>query len=323
MHSADDHILFPHHENQDSSGEKLLHHWWGIVSSYTGCKITVPADKLVAIAGIAQLFRSLLNDNYICGLWEQTFIEDLLWSVFGPGEPRPSEYRAPTWSWASVDGTILGYTKHMLEESSKDYEAEILTYQVTLKNMIHPFGEVVEASMTMRAKILPLMLNGMECTFIERKGVTGRMGSTSGYWVPPKGNCLESRFFSDTLAESDGSANEERVAASFESDEGTSQDHAESDGSESEERVRVMFDSDEGTSQDHKMGFYVIILRSGRTWGDFGQAGYRDKGWMRGILALRDSSEAEQYRRVAMLDIWDFKGLDWFDNTSPRLVTLV
>ncbi|KAF9456486.1 heterokaryon incompatibility protein-domain-containing protein, partial [Collybia nuda] len=106
-HPMNDYILFPKQASNDdiSNIDELRDHWGSILAGYTGCKITVPADKLVALAGVAEIFQSRFNDDYIAGLWRKTLLDDLLWRVFGPG-CRPAEYRAPTWSWASVDGSI-------------------------------------------------------------------------------------------------------------------------------------------------------------------------------------------------------------------------
>ncbi len=76
-----------------------------------------PSDKFVALASIAELFQSSLKDQYVAGLWSRTLLYDLLWKVWAPMGPdeqhlsRPTEYRAPTWSWASVDGKLdLSYS---------------------------------------------------------------------------------------------------------------------------------------------------------------------------------------------------------------------
>ncbi|KAI0453404.1 hypothetical protein F5B21DRAFT_479225 [Xylaria acuta] len=59
--------------------------------------------KLVAIAGVARMFGKVRKSRYLAGLWEHTLIEDLLWYRAGDPKPRPQDFRAPTWSWASVN----------------------------------------------------------------------------------------------------------------------------------------------------------------------------------------------------------------------------
>ncbi|EGO54152.1 hypothetical protein NEUTE1DRAFT_13510, partial [Neurospora tetrasperma FGSC 2508] len=67
--------------------------WNRIIWKYTGCDISRSEDKLIACSGIAKRFESLLQDTYVAGIW------------LGPGL-RPGVYRAPSWSWASIDGVI-------------------------------------------------------------------------------------------------------------------------------------------------------------------------------------------------------------------------
>ncbi|KAF2813107.1 uncharacterized protein BDZ99DRAFT_517395 [Mytilinidion resinicola] len=81
-------------------------------------------DKLPAVSGLAQSFlenMKLMNgepDVYLAGLWKGDLIPSLLRCVVGWDHTKPSEYRAPSWSWASINGRIkfekLGYV-HRLE----------------------------------------------------------------------------------------------------------------------------------------------------------------------------------------------------------------
>ncbi|KAJ9623243.1 hypothetical protein H2203_006181 [Taxawa tesnikishii (nom. ined.)] len=51
--------------------------------------------------------RDLLKDEYVAGMWRRYLQDELLWRVKDHElSQRPSEYRAPTFSWASVDGEI-------------------------------------------------------------------------------------------------------------------------------------------------------------------------------------------------------------------------
>ncbi|KAI3333737.1 heterokaryon incompatibility protein-domain-containing protein [Ustulina deusta] len=79
--------------------------WRLVIRKYGLCALTVPGDKLVAIAGIARMFGNVRRSRYLAGLWEHTLLEDLLWYRSGDLYRRPTDYRAPTWSWASVNTT--------------------------------------------------------------------------------------------------------------------------------------------------------------------------------------------------------------------------
>jgi hypothetical protein len=86
--------------------------WADTVSRYTQCGITKSEDKLVAISGIAKYISHLIDDEYLAGIWRSTIPKALLWyiSTYHPAKEvppfRPTPYRAPSWSWASVEGQI-------------------------------------------------------------------------------------------------------------------------------------------------------------------------------------------------------------------------
>jgi hypothetical protein len=94
--------------------------WSTIVSRYSSCKLTKGSDKLVAVGSIAARLQAHfgLNDQYLGGIWKSQLPAQLLWTISGEPRPNhPTEYRAPSWSWASVDGSIA-----RIQENS-DYEA--------------------------------------------------------------------------------------------------------------------------------------------------------------------------------------------------------
>ncbi|CAN9173535.1 unnamed protein product [Alternaria alternata] len=87
--------------------------WNKIISAYSETLLTVASDKLIALSGIAKRMRpSVNNDTYIAGMGRKHFESALLWRVKhhekidGSPSCRPAPYRAPTWSWASVDGVV-------------------------------------------------------------------------------------------------------------------------------------------------------------------------------------------------------------------------
>ncbi|KAI8949113.1 heterokaryon incompatibility protein-domain-containing protein [Xylaria longipes] len=88
--------------------ENCFELWRRVVRAYCICALTVPGDKLVAIAGVARMFGKVRKSRYLAGLWEHTLLEDLLWYRAADPEPRPQDFRAPTWSWASVNVTEHG-----------------------------------------------------------------------------------------------------------------------------------------------------------------------------------------------------------------------
>jgi heterokaryon incompatibility protein (HET) len=84
-----------------------LLHWYGIIEDYTTRKLTKGMDKLPALSGLASEAQKQLGASYLAGLWSDKLHVGLSWIVLHDSSGcRPSIYRAPSWSWASVDGPI-------------------------------------------------------------------------------------------------------------------------------------------------------------------------------------------------------------------------
>jgi hypothetical protein len=89
------------------------YYWANIVEKFTLRELTKNDDRLTAIAGIAFVLAKKLPAElpaqYLCGLWnrgiQDFFLLELLWKAESR-QPLPSKYRAPSWSWASVDGPV-------------------------------------------------------------------------------------------------------------------------------------------------------------------------------------------------------------------------
>ena len=81
--------------------------WSFIVTEYTSWKLTNPSDKLVAISGLARCMHAGLGGkvNYAAGLWDHYLFLQLLWTLQNGSSPA-LKYRAPSWSWAYVDGRV-------------------------------------------------------------------------------------------------------------------------------------------------------------------------------------------------------------------------
>lgn len=108
----------PHIPEKDLYGFEL---WARVVEMYSKMNLTNPIDKLIAISGIAHLMSTNVLGSeedpaeYAAGLWEKYLESQLLWRVepifirhdrsFKQPGRRPEDqiYRAPSFSWASVD----------------------------------------------------------------------------------------------------------------------------------------------------------------------------------------------------------------------------
>jgi hypothetical protein len=127
---------------------ELLRLWRGVVEDFTTKDLTIPSDRLMAIAGIAKMMSQALNDSYCAGLWQKDLDMELMWHLSDevPLEPRPEVYRAPSWSWASVEGKCTFHQCYLSRRLLKIKLIEIIECtQETVAN--DPFGFVNAATM--------------------------------------------------------------------------------------------------------------------------------------------------------------------------------
>jgi hypothetical protein len=66
--------------------------------------MTLENDKLPAISGYAHSIQKHVHGKYFSGLWECDFHSGLLWIAYSGA--KPCKTRAPSWSWASLNGGI-------------------------------------------------------------------------------------------------------------------------------------------------------------------------------------------------------------------------
>ncbi|KAL8647794.1 MAG: hypothetical protein Q9210_005350 [Variospora velana] len=127
----------------------LLEAWDELLPMYTKRLLSNKQDKLPALSGLASRFQQRLQSDYIAGIWSKYFREGLLWRgvhAFGytrfrkeliPLRRIPTS-KAPTWSWASVEGPVASN----YAETYREITLRILECTVALKDLRVPFGEV-------------------------------------------------------------------------------------------------------------------------------------------------------------------------------------
>jgi hypothetical protein len=83
--------------------------WLELVSQYSEYQMTKTGDKLVALAGFVDVWRSFIerpeDRHYHCGVFQEVIERSLLWYM--PGVVEHHLDRAPSWSWASTNGGIF------------------------------------------------------------------------------------------------------------------------------------------------------------------------------------------------------------------------
>ena len=103
---------FSFEQLDESDTQAILSKWPRIVQEYCSRDLTLSTDKLHAIDGLMQYYSTVADLKPVCGLWRQSIKKDLLWIHLPKPNghawpyPQPGYYRAPSWSWASVDGYI-------------------------------------------------------------------------------------------------------------------------------------------------------------------------------------------------------------------------
>lgn len=104
------------HWRQPANKER---YWASVVSVYSGLDITKPEDRLSALSGVASRIGEQFRSDYLAGLSRRFLPQELLWTAhiakINPKHRyvRSHPYRAPTWSWASLD--VIRISDHKVE----------------------------------------------------------------------------------------------------------------------------------------------------------------------------------------------------------------
>lgn len=171
--------------------KKIREAWRVAVKNYTSRAISVPGDKLIALAALAEEYHDVIQTSYIAGLWESTFLADLLWSRDTDSDAisRPECYRAPSWSWAAIDGEISMWDalsaqeeiQNILPSRKKEYlasvagtgevyqdpfegvdesgyVAEVLRCETELQRSELPFGAVTTGRLVLRTPVVDCVM---------------------------------------------------------------------------------------------------------------------------------------------------------------------
>ena len=139
---------------QEGSVKQIKDMWHRLVILYTDLELTFDYDRLPALAGLAKRFKDYRHGKYLAGLWEDTLVEDLLWHTDFP-YARPEKWRAPTWSWASVDGGA----SYLYVRDSVQALCKVLGFQGTPLGP-DSFGELSSANITLAGLTAPMDHHG-------------------------------------------------------------------------------------------------------------------------------------------------------------------
>lgn len=124
-------------EFSDFTTPQFANLWRCIITEYSGRLMTNEGDKLPAIASLARRFNECTGERYLAGLWWTSLLDDLLWahcSIDLVNEARrsyPNTKRAPSWSWAALNGNVRWPSEPAVGDGSLAQSAEI-TYHATV-----------------------------------------------------------------------------------------------------------------------------------------------------------------------------------------------
>ena len=144
--------------------------WEKIVKFYMRKQLSVAADKLPAISSIASFFARKTGDDYLAGFWRGSFRRFMCWSTNAPYKTtRPAHWRAPSWSFLSIDcadGIGIFYNPNTVE---LDYLKEFKGTNHTLSCLVVscevlplssqvPFGELKSANLQVYGRLIRVKL---------------------------------------------------------------------------------------------------------------------------------------------------------------------
>jgi len=144
---------------RSGSREQLSHRWRELIEWYSLLNLSFSDDKFPALSGLAkQMARSRPGAKYLAGLWSDSLEIDLIWwndeliLVSKSRTSRPTPPRAPSWSWAAIDGHVifLGSSSQLLPtEKPRGWSQifySIIEVQCTLATS-DPMGKVSSGSL--------------------------------------------------------------------------------------------------------------------------------------------------------------------------------
>lgn len=135
--------------------------WSKVVKAYSACSVTVVNDKLMAIAGLAKVFRAKVKCEYVAGMWRDDLGWALRWHTTYSSSgtelfkysKRSRVHLAPSWSWSSMDGFV-----HILESEG----TTLLWWTVSNVSLRlasdDPLGHVLGGSLWLHCVLLKLHL---------------------------------------------------------------------------------------------------------------------------------------------------------------------
>ena len=188
-------------EENDSSYKKLQMQklWHLIVDVYSLKILTYERDRLVALSAVAELMEGPELGKYVAGIWTGDLPQALAWRSLLEGNIRATEYRAPSWSWAALEGPVTYISSANRFAGPDTYLSPLIKAEATVTNISfspatsNRFANLaLSASLTIYAPLVPARLRRNE-------GLSDSKWVDSSWILESKGLCLG--FLPDTLCD--------------------------------------------------------------------------------------------------------------------------
>lgn len=149
---------------RNPTSDDLIDQWKLIVFHYSGMKLSRETDRLPALSGLAQRFKSRNIGTYVAGLWEKNLDTQLLWHTFRSGNfrNRSSTYIAPTWSWASLSTRVFFLKVESVHRGNDILQSTKIVGSILeahcMPGGLDPLGSVVEGYLKVRGQMIQAIL---------------------------------------------------------------------------------------------------------------------------------------------------------------------
>ncbi|KAK1991929.1 heterokaryon incompatibility protein [Colletotrichum falcatum] len=170
---------------QEMSTGRAYLQWRQIVQLFTERSISYDDDRLPALSGMAKQFGLMYEvangrkDRYLAGLWEGDFATQLMWTSEDDywrnpeiQSRRPKKWRAPSWSWAAVEGPVMFHPMSHFEQN-----IEVLEVHVEALYKEDLFGQVQQGA---RLVIRGALIHGLKVVSEAARPGDSLMGSVAG-----------------------------------------------------------------------------------------------------------------------------------------------
>jgi hypothetical protein len=151
--------------SRDNEADSLYIRWSQLVRTYSETALTKPSDRLPALSGMAKVFPMRLKDEYLAGLWKRDLGHGLIWTAQTLDSYRRTEtYRAPSWSWASVEGGVdqsrlfWGRIDRFCMKDARKDDAWSLIHVECTRAGLDPTGAVSSGFLSLSGFVVSLLL---------------------------------------------------------------------------------------------------------------------------------------------------------------------